>query len=69
MCCEYHSYRKANPNTFAALARARSSARSGNVYMTWYWVDRANQFGQLSNRQVANVQKLLDFAKSAQEGI
>jgi hypothetical protein len=59
---EYHQYRKDNPNTFAALGHARNAARAGQSYMAQYWIDRANSFGQLSARQVANVQKLLDDA-------
>jgi hypothetical protein len=46
-----------------ALSHARGFAKSGNGTWTQLWLDRANQFLAVSERQVVYLQKMLDKAK------
>lgn len=46
-----------------ALRRARGFAKSGNAVWAQLWVERAHSFLAVSERQLKNVQRLLDSAK------
>lgn len=52
-----------SPNRTMALKKARAYARSGNAVWARLFIDRARQFAYVSDRQVKNVEKLLQEAK------
>jgi hypothetical protein len=52
----------------AALKKARGFARGGHGAMAQAFITHANAFFPVSDRQVANVQKLLNTFRSQQTG-
>jgi hypothetical protein len=46
-----------------ALKKARGYAKMGHAHMAQAFIDRANSFAPVSQRQVSNVQKILDKSK------